>query len=59
MIRHSFDSSEKTTAADKSVSERVRLQDTSPKQAAQAGVERVSIALNRVFAEVRSANRQR
>ena len=59
MIRHSFGSSDKTTAADKSVSERVRLQGTSPAQAAQAGVARVSIALNRVFAEVRSANRQR
>lgn len=57
MISNSYGLSNTRDAVGESVSERVRSQDTSPSQAAQAGVERVSIALNRVFAEVRAANR--
>lgn len=59
MIRLGFSSSESASASEKSVSERVRQRDTSPREAAQAGVERVSIALNQVFSEVRSASRQK
>lgn len=58
MTLQSFSARDRDNAASKSVSERVRLQGTSPAQAAQAGVERVSVVLDRVFAEVRSNNRQ-
>jgi hypothetical protein len=56
MIRHSFGSGDNSLATDKSVSERVRMRETSPKKAAQDGIERVSVALGRVFAEVRPPN---
>ncbi|MFC3308345.1 hypothetical protein [Blastomonas aquatica] len=53
MIKPSFGLTDDSVSEDKSVAERVRQRETSPSQAAQAGVIRVSLALQNVFADVR------
>lgn len=53
MIRYSPTSSENSSSERRTIAEAVRLRDTSPRQAAEAGVTRVSEKIHRAFESVK------